>query len=187
MLDELLRLWQNAIAIDRASHGQRQQTTGTPAGECESIMSKDFTDDANEVLRLAKEEAQRLNHASVDTEHLLLGLIRVRSGVAVKVFKNLDINRRKIRLEVLKRTNFSSDVSTASDRPLTASAQVAINYAIEEAAQNDDECVETDHILVGLFREQHGIAWQVLYHLGLELGELREEIQEILERLEVEE
>jgi ATP-dependent Clp protease ATP-binding subunit ClpC len=150
-------------------------------------MFQNFTDDANDVLQFANDESQRLNHESVGTEHLLLGLIRVRSGVAAKVFKNLQINRSKIRLDIGNLVGIGSHVSTANDRPLTAPAKLAIDYAIEEARQLNDEFVDTDHILVGLLLEQNGVAAQVLTNHGFQLDELREEILSIVEWNEVDE
>src|SRR5207247_2714486 len=96
-------------------------------------MYERFTDRARKVMQLANQEAQRLNHEYIGTEHVLLGLVKEGSGVAANVLKNLDIDLRKIRLEVEKLVLFSSEVGTPGKLPQTPRAKKVIEYAIEES------------------------------------------------------
>src|SRR6266853_96622 len=98
-------------------------------------MYERFTDRARKVMQLANQEAQRFNHEYIGTEHMLLGLVKEGAGVAANVLKNMDIDLRKIRLEVEKIVNAGSGVETVSPGklPHTPRAMKAIEYSIEEA------------------------------------------------------
>lgn len=96
-------------------------------------MNERFTDRARKVMQLANQEAQRFNHEYIGTEHILLGLIKEGSGVAAHVLKNLDIDLRKIRLEVEKIVQSGPDTVTAGKLPQTPRAKKVIEYSIEEA------------------------------------------------------
>src|SRR5438094_9445195 len=96
-------------------------------------MYERFTDRARKVMQLANQEAQRFNHEYIGTEHLLLGLVKEGSGVASNVLKNLDIDLRKIRLEVEKVVRSSPGRVTPGRLPQTPRSKKAIEYAIEEA------------------------------------------------------
>src|ERR1700735_4897552 len=121
-------------------------------------MYERFTDRARKVMQLANQEAQRFNHEYVGTEHVLLGLIKEGSGVAATVLRNMDVDLRKIRNEIEK----------------------VIEYAIEEARNLNHNYVGTEHLLLGLLREQEGVAAQVLMNLNLKLEEVREEVLNLL-------
>ncbi len=139
-----------------------------------------FTDRARKVLQLANQEAQRLNHEYVGTEHILLGLIKEGTGVAANVLKNLDVDLRKIRLEVEKLVQSGADMVTMGKLPHTPRAKKVIEYAMEEARNLNHNYVGTEHILLGLLREQEGVAAQVLMNLGLRLDDVREEVLNLL-------
>src|SRR2546423_4139019 len=96
-------------------------------------MYERFTDRARKVMQLANQEAQRLNHEYIGTEHILLGLVKEGSGVAANVLKNLDVDLRKIHLEVEKLGQLISDVGTLRKLSPTPKAKKLIEYAIEEA------------------------------------------------------
>lgn len=139
-----------------------------------------FTDRARKVIQLANQEAQRFNHEYVGTEHILLGLIKEGSGVAANVLRNLDVDLRKIRLEVEKLVQSGPDMVTMGRLPLTPRARKVLEYATEEARNLNHNYVGTEHILLGLLREQEGVAAQVLMNLGLKLEDVREEVLNLL-------
>src|SRR5438105_5853496 len=106
----------------------RSRTVGVETG-----MYERFTDRARKVMQLANQEAQRFNHEYIGTEHILLGLVKEGTGVAANVLKNLDIDLRKIRLEVEKIVQAGTDMVTMGKLPQTPRAKKVIEYSIEEA------------------------------------------------------
>jgi len=144
-------------------------------------MFEQFTERARKVLGLARQEAQKFNHEYIGTEHILLGLILEGSGVAATVLRNMDVDLRKIRLEIEKLVQQGPQVMTAPSKlPFTPRAKRVIDLAKEEAASLNHEHVGTEHLLLGLLRENEGIAAQVLMNLGVRLDEVREEVLELL-------
>src|SRR6516165_6108462 len=139
-------------------------------------MFERFTDRARKVMALANQEAQRFNHEYIGTEHILLGLVKEGSGVAANILRNLDIDLRMVRNEVEKLVQAGPDMVTMGKLPQTPRAKKVIEYAIEEARLFKHEYVGTEHLLLGLIREEEGVAAQVLMHLGLKLEDLREEM-----------
>jgi len=143
-------------------------------------MFERFTDRARKVMALANQEAQRFNHEYIGTEHILLGLVKEGSGVGANVLKNLDVDLRKVRLEVEKLVHSGPDMVTMGKLPQTPRAKKVIEYAIEEARNLNHNYVGTEHLLLGLLREHDGVAAQVLMNLGLKLEEVREEVLNLL-------
>src|ERR1700727_1180112 len=143
-------------------------------------MYERFTDRARKVMQLANQEAQRFNHEYIGTEHILLGLVKEGSGVAANVLKNLEVDLRKIRLEVEKIVQSGPDMVTMGKLPQTPRAKKVIEYSMEEARNLNHNYVGTEHILLGLLREQEGVAAQVLMNLGLKLEDVREEVLNLL-------
>lgn len=143
-------------------------------------MFERLTDRARKVMALANQEAQRFNHEYIGTEHILLGLVKEGSGVGANVLKNLGIDLRKVRLEVEKLVKSGPDMVTMGKLPQTPRAKKVIEYAIEEARSLNHNYVGTEHLLLGLLREQDGVAAQVLMNLGLKLEEVREEVLNLL-------
>src|ERR1700734_2037257 len=143
-------------------------------------MFERFTDRARKVMALANQEAQRFNHEYIGTEHILLGLVKEGSGVGANVLKNLDVDLRKVRLEVEKLVKSGPDMVTMGKLPQTPRAKKVIEYAIEEARNLNHNYVGTEHLLLGLLREQEGVAAQVLMNLNLKLEEVREEVLNLL-------
>ncbi len=131
-------------------------------------------------MALANQEAQRFNHEYIGTEHILLGLVKEGSGVGANVLKNLDVDLRKVRLEVEKLVKSGPDMVTMGKLPQTPRAKKVIEYAIEEARNLNHNYVGTEHLLLGLLREHEGVAAQVLLNLGLKLEEVREEVLNLL-------
>ncbi|QOJ15124.1 MAG: ATP-dependent Clp protease ATP-binding subunit [Planctomycetia bacterium] len=143
-------------------------------------MFERFTDRARKVMALANQEAQRFNHEYIGTEHILLGLVKEGSGVGANVLKNLSVDLRKVRIEVEKLVKSGPEMVTMGRLPQTPRAKRVIEYAIEEARNLNHNYVGTEHCLLGLLREQEGVAAQVLMNLGLRLEEVREEVLNLL-------
>ncbi|MEC8413199.1 MAG: Clp protease N-terminal domain-containing protein, partial [Planctomycetota bacterium] len=143
-------------------------------------MFERFTDRARKVMSLAQQEAQRFNHEYIGTEHVLLGLVKEGSGVGANVLKRLSIDLRKVRIEVEKLVKAGPEMVTLGKLPLTPRAKKVIEYAIDEARSLNHNYVGTEHQLLGLLREQDGVAAQVLMNLGLKLEEVREEVLGLL-------
>jgi ATP-dependent Clp protease ATP-binding subunit ClpC len=143
-------------------------------------MFERLTDRARKVMALANQEAQRFNHEYIGTEHILLGLVKEGSGVGANVLKNLNVDLRRVRLEVEKLVKSGPEMVTMGKLPQTPRAKKVIEYAIEEARALNHNYVGTEHLLLGLLREHDGVAAQVLMNLGLKLEEVREEVLNLL-------
>jgi len=143
-------------------------------------MFERFTDRARKVTALANQEAQRLKHDYIGTEHMLLGLVKDGSGVGSNVLKNLGVDLRRVRLEVEKLVKSGPKTVTMGKLPQIPRAKRAIEYAIEEARDLNHDCVGTEHLLLGLLREQDGIAAQALTNLGVRLEVARGEVLRVL-------
>jgi ATP-dependent Clp protease ATP-binding subunit ClpC len=143
-------------------------------------MFERFTDRARKVMALANQEAQRFNHEYIGTEHILLGLVKEGSGVGATVLKNLDVDIKKLRLEVEKLVKTGPETVTMGKLPQTPKAKKVIECAVEEARALNHNYVGTEHILLGLLRETEGIAAQVLMNLGLRLEDVRQEVLNLL-------
>jgi ribosomal protein L37AE/L43A len=143
-------------------------------------MYERFTDRARKVIQLANQEAKRINHEYIGTEHILLGLVKEGSGVAANVLKQLDIDLHKIHLEVEKIIPSGPDRETVRKLPMTPRAKKVIEYSREEARKLNHNYVGTEHILLGLIHEGEGVAAQVLMNLGLKLEDVREAVLNLL-------
>ena len=139
-----------------------------------------FTDRARKVMGLARQEAQRFNHDYIGTEHILLGLIQEGSGVAADVLKNLDVDLKKIRQEVEKLVSHGTTMVTMGQLPFTPRAKKVLELSMEEASNLGHNYIGTEHLLLGLIREQEGIAAQVLQNIKVRLEDVREEVLELL-------
>ena len=134
-----------------------------------------FTDSARLVMQLANQEARRLNHHYIGTEHILLGLCKENSGLASTALDNLGADIRRIRLETERLV-----VAGSSVLPLKFLARKVIEYAMEEAHSFKDSYIGTEHLLLGLIREEDGVAVQVLRNLGITAEKVREEVLRLL-------
>ena len=143
-------------------------------------MFDKFTDRARKVMSLARQEAQRFNHEYIGTEHILLGLVQEGSGIAARVLKNLDVDLRKIRTEVEKLIPHGPPTVQMGQLPFTPRAKRVLELAQEEANNLGHDYIGTEHLLLGLLRENEGVAAQVLMNLGLKLEDVREEVLEVL-------
>jgi hypothetical protein len=145
-----------------------------------STVSERFTDRARKMMHLASVEAQRFNHEYVGTEHLLLALVGEGGGVAAEVLQNLGVHLRTVRLNVERIVQPGPDVVMASRLPQTPRLKKAMEYAFEESGNLNHDEVGTGHLLLGLLREEEGVAAQVLVNLGLTLGGVRAEVLRLL-------
>ena len=143
-------------------------------------MYERFTDRARKVMQLANQEAQRFNHEYIGTEHMLLGLVKEGTGVAANVLKNLNIDLRKVRLEVEKHVQSGPEMITMGKLPQTPKAKRVIEFSMEEARHLNCDYVGTEHMLLGLIREVGGVASQVIIELGMKLDEVRQEVLNLI-------
>ena len=143
-------------------------------------MSNRFTERAQRVILIAQEEAKRLNHDYVGTEHILLGLIALGEGVAAQVLANLGVDLRRVRAEIEKIVGTGDNVMLLGEIPFTPRAKKVLEYAVEEAQNMGHSYVGTEHLLLGLIREEEGVAARVLENLGLRLDVVREEVISLL-------
>jgi ATP-dependent Clp protease ATP-binding subunit ClpC len=143
-------------------------------------MFNRFTERARKVLVLAKEESRRFNHDYIGTEHILLGLIREGEGVACAVLQNIGMDLGRLRAEIEKLMSPGAAASVLGDIPFTPRAKKALELATEEARSLGHNYIGTEHILLGLLREEEGIASQVLFSLGVDIKKARNEISALL-------
>ena len=135
-----------------------------------------FTPRAQQVLALARKEADRFNHNFVGTEHLLLGLIKLGQGVAVNVLQKLGLELENVRLEVEKQVGTGPDQKLIGNIPYTPRVKKVLSLAAKEAKNLNHTYVGTEHILLGLLREGDGVAAKVLKNLEVDIEQTRQEI-----------
>lgn len=140
-----------------------------------------FTPRAQQVLQLAKKEADRFNRGYVGTEHLLLGLISLGQGVAVNVLQRLGINLEMVRMEVEKAVGTGPETKTAGNLPFTPRVKKVLALAGSEARALNHSYIGTEHILLGLLREGEGVASRVLRNLKVDLEKTRIEVMKELD------
>ena len=139
-----------------------------------------FTERTRKVLMLAREEAARLGHEYVGTEHMLLGLIREGEGIAATVLQNLNAELDEIWQRVEETVKKGAAQTTGPDLPYTSRAKKVLELAMEEARALQHSYVGTEHLLLGLLAEAKGIAVQVLGSFGVTLERARAETLRIL-------
>jgi len=139
-----------------------------------------FTDRVRRVLALAREEAVRLQHQYIGTEHILLGLIREREGVGALVLRNFEIDLYAMRQAIDIATKGSAAPTSGPDLPYTPPAKQVLELAMKEATELHHSYVGTEHLLLGLLGEAKGSAAQVLGSFGVTLETARTEVPRIL-------
>lgn len=145
------------------------------------MMFDKFTNRAKQVIKLAKKEAQRLNHNYLGTEHLLLGLLKLGQGIAVNVLRNLNLDYETVRNEVERIVGYGPEIQVYGDPALTGKVKKVFEYANEEASSLNHNYVGTEHLLLALLRETDGVASQVLENLNVNLKDIRKEVLKELE------
>jgi ATP-dependent Clp protease ATP-binding subunit ClpA len=151
-------------------------TSTTDSGAEQLQPMPDFTPRAQQALGFARQEADTLNHAYVGTEHLLLGLIRLGSGVAVNVLLKLGMDIETTRKEVLNHVAAGPPQKTFGSVPYTGPLKRALAFAAKEAHQLRHTYVGTEHVLLGILRLEEGIAAKVFAGLSVDREKVRQEI-----------
>ncbi len=144
-------------------------------------MFDKFTNRAKQVIKLAKKEAQRLNHNYLGTEHVLLGLLKLGQGIAVNVLRNLNIDYETVLSEVERIVGFGPEIQVYGDPALTGKVKKVFEYSNEEAASLNHNYVGTEHLLLAILRQTDGVAAQILENLNINLKEVRKEVLKELE------
>jgi len=139
-----------------------------------------LSEKTKKVITYARQEAQRMGHQYIGTEHLLLGLVREGTGVAATVLQRLGVDPKRVRLEVEKLVKTGDSVISGGKQPFAASAKKAFEHAVDEAKRLGQSYIGTEHLLLGLLKEDDGVAAQVLMNLGIELDEVHESVMELL-------
>lgn len=139
-------------------------------------MMNNFTPRAQQVLALARKEADRFNHNYVGTEHLLLGLIKLGQGVAVNVLQKMGLDLETVRMEVEKQVGSGPETKMVGNIPYTPRVKKVLALASKEAKALQHSYVGTEHILLGLLREGEGVAARVLKNLEVDIERTRNEI-----------
>ena len=142
-------------------------------------MFERFTDRANRVVVLAQEEARRLDHNDLGTEHILLGLVREGEGVAARALESLGISLEAVRQQVEEIIG-QGQQAPSEHIPFTPRAKKVLDLASREALQLGHNYIGTEHILLGLIREGEGVAAQVLVKLGADLNRVRQQVVQLL-------
>jgi ATP-dependent Clp protease ATP-binding subunit ClpA len=136
-------------------------------------MFERFTDRARKAMALANPEAWRLGHPYIGTEHILLGLVKERTGLGIQTIKSFGVELSVIQLEVEKIAKIGPGTETAGDLPQTPRAKKVIEFAIQESAGLYHDHIGTEHLLLGLLREKEGVAYAALSQLGLSYDQAR--------------
>ncbi len=139
-----------------------------------------FSEGARRVLTRAQGEAQRLGHSYIDTEHILLGIAGEESGVAARVLGNLGMSMSKIQAAVEFVIGKGERRATSGDIDLARRAKRAIEFAVDEARRLNSNYIGVEHLLLGLLRENEGVAFSVLESLGITLERTREEVNKVV-------
>jgi hypothetical protein len=138
-----------------------------------------FTDEARRVLDLAQEAARTLNHNRIGTEHILLGLVHEREGIAAQALESLGISLQAVHQQVEQITGQGQDMPSRHAQ-YTLRAKKALDLSLREALQLGHHHIGTEHILLGLLREGDGPAAQVLTELGADLGLVRQQVIQLM-------
>ncbi len=144
-------------------------------------MAKRFTENAQKIILVAQEEAKRLNHDYVGTEHILLGLTALNGTVSNKILTSLGVTFRKVRLEIEKMVGIGDAIMLLGEIPFTPRAKKVLEYAVEESQSLGMDHIGTEHILLGLVREEEGMASTILQNLDVTLNAIRESTLNFLE------
>ena len=143
-------------------------------------MFERYTERARRVLFFARYEATQLGSTSIETEHLLLGLIREGKGLTSRIFARSHLSLESIRKDIEGRTVFREKVSTSVDIPFSTETKHVLQFAAEEADRLLHTYIGTEHLLLGLLREERSVAASILYEKGMRLASVREDIVQLL-------
>jgi ATP-dependent Clp protease ATP-binding subunit ClpC len=141
-----------------------------------------FTERARQVVVLAQDEARALKHNYIGTEHILLGLLREEEGLAARVLESLDITVEEVRAQVARIVGQGDEVTTGQI-PFTPRAKKVLDLSLREALSLGHNHIGTEHILLGLARENEGVAAQILLDFGVDAETIRKEMKRRLSGL----
>ena len=137
-------------------------------------MAKRFTENAQKIILIAQEEAKRLNHDYVGTEHILLGLCAIEGTLSNRILTSVGVTFRKVRLEIEKMVGIGDTIMLLGEIPFTPRAKKVLEFSVEESQMLNAQHIGTEHILLGLIREEEGMASRILNNLGTNLILIRE-------------
>jgi ATP-dependent Clp protease ATP-binding subunit ClpC len=143
-------------------------------------MFERYTERARRVLFFARYEASQLGSISIETEHLLLGLIREGKGLTSRIFARSHLSLENIRKEIEGRTVFREKVSTSVEIPFSTETKRVLQFAADEADRLLHNYIGTEHLLLGILREERSVAASILMEKGMRLQSVREDIQQLL-------
>ncbi len=143
-------------------------------------MLNKFTKRAQKAIVLAQDEAKKLSHDYVGTEHILLGLLALNEGVAAEALKVMGVDRSKLRKKVIDIVGEGDNVLLTGDRPMTPRSKRVLTLAVREAQELGHNFVGTEHILLGLIKEEEGVANQVMVSAGLSQEKVRDTVLNLL-------
>jgi ATP-dependent Clp protease ATP-binding subunit ClpC len=165
-----------------ASHSQLRSNNGFDAKLAREVaMFETFTDRSRRVLLLAQEEARLLHHNFIGTEHLLLGLLAERDGVAARALGSLAISLQVARAKVGETTAPSRSFTSDYSKAFTPRAKKVLELSVREAHELGHNYIGTEHILLGLLGEGEGVAAQLLVNFGAQLSEVRQRVIELMD------
>jgi len=143
-------------------------------------MQEKFTERVRRILNLARQEAIRMHSDYIGTEHILLSLVKEAEGVAAMVLNDLGINLEDLQRSIENAVNYGTKTLVLGDIPLNQEARSAINWAVDEARRMNHSYIGTEHILLGILKEDHSLGAQILQSLGVELEIVRQETIRLL-------
>src|SRR4030066_1511928 len=143
-------------------------------------MDGNFSDRLQEVIRLSREEALRLGHDYIGTEHLLLGIIREGEGIAVKILRNLGVDLYKLKKAIEHSVRTSGGTLTIGNIPLTKQAEKVVKITYLEAKLYKSDVIGTEHLLLSLLRDDANIAAQLLHQFNIHYDVVRAELDNII-------
>jgi ATP-dependent Clp protease ATP-binding subunit ClpC len=143
-------------------------------------MDGNFSDRLQDVIRLSREEALRLGHDYIGTEHLLLGIIREGQGVAVRILRNLDCDLMKLKKAIEDTVRTSGGTLTIGNIPLTKQAEKVLKITQIESKIYKAEVIGTEHLLLSLLRDEDNIATQILHQFNVNYDNARSELNSLL-------
>ena len=145
-------------------------------------MFERYTESARRTLFFARYEASQLGGISIETEHLLLGLLRERKGISDRIFERTDLSFETVRNEIERRTVFHEKVPTSVEMPFSPETKRVLQYAAEEADRLLHNEIDADHLLLGLLREERSVAASILAARGVSLQTAREGVAGLLNK-----
>ena len=144
-------------------------------------MFERFTERARQVVVLAQSEARALKHNYIGTEHILLGLLREEEGLAARVLSSLGITVEEVRAQIVRVVGEGDEV-TAGQIPFTPRAKKVLELSLREALSVGDNYIDTEHILLGVVRENEGVASRILFDLDADAAKIRNEVLGLVSR-----